>query len=863
MNWFLTCIVSLQINVVFAQFSDSFMDSNFTSNPVWNGDTASFTISSGLQLRLNAPSSGGISTLSTSSTAIMNGTWKFEILLDFNPSSSNFAKVYLVSTHSTLTDPLKGYFVKIGGHEDEVSLYYQNGYNETNIINGKDKRIDRSPVHLNIQVNHYLDGSWELFSDSLASFGFISEGLAFHDSLLSSSFFGVYCNYTSSRSDKFYFNNFRVTGTPFLDTIPPMFQEVKVINAHTIKLFFSEPIDLSILSSTSNYLISHKIGNPLQATIDSLDLSNVELSFSSSFPENTKLELLILNMTDSIGNMEDSIITSFELKVAGTADFHDVGINEIFPDPEPSIGLPEVEYIELFNRSDKIINLQHWTISDPTKSGLFPSQCIYPGEYLIVSSIVDSMVLSNFGRVIPISSFPGLNNGGDMLTLMDSNLNIIDRVHYSSHWYSNEKSDGGWSLEKINPYYNCNDENNWTVSTNPFGGSPGMINSVFDSAIDQQRPLLSQIVVIDDQLLQLTFNVMIDTSFEHYAIRIGRNDTLLIQQQIEFTSNQPEIQLDLHLPPGDQYWLSVAGLKDCYGNQKDISTLNFVVPSVGKSQDVIINEVLFNPRTGGSDFVEIYNRSNQFIDLYDWKLANYDVINDSIDNIKRLSSIHTLMPPETYVVFSKDTNNMVFEYPWTGPRKLIQSDLPNYNNAQGNVILLNTAKQVIDRFDYFESMHFRLLTNFKGVSLERIHYNRPTNDLTNWHSASQKAGFGTPGYQNSQFTSNTSKSTNFFLSPELFSPDNDGTDDVLNIHYLFESPGYIGSITVYDIYGREVRLLNRNSTFSAAGIVSWDGLNNNGKKATIGIYVIYLKAFKLNQQVVEIKLPCVLGHQLD
>jgi hypothetical protein len=77
--------------------------------------------------------------------------------------------------------------------------------------------------------------------------------------------------------------------------------------------------------------------------------------------------------------------------------------------------------------------------------------------------------------------------------------------------------------------------------------------------------------------------------------------------------------------------------------------------------------------------------------------------------------------------------------------------LPSFPDDQGSVLLLDAQGKELDMFSYKDDYHFPLLSNREGVSLERIDPASPSQNPANWHSASTDAGYGTPGYVNSQF----------------------------------------------------------------------------------------------------------------
>jgi len=47
---------------------------------------------------------------------------------------------------------------------------------------------------------------------------------------------------------------------------------------------------------------------------------------------------------------------------------YDVIINELFADPSPQIGLKDKDFVELYNRSNKVINLAGFIVTDGTSN---------------------------------------------------------------------------------------------------------------------------------------------------------------------------------------------------------------------------------------------------------------------------------------------------------------------------------------------------------------------------------------------------------------------------------------------------------------------------------------------------------------
>jgi len=144
--------------------------------------------------------------------------------------------------------------------------------------------------------------------------------------------------------------------------------------------------------------------------------------------------------------------------------------------------------------------------------------------------------------------------------------------------------------------------------------------------------------------------------------------------------------------------------------------------------------------------------------------------------------------------------------------------------------------------------------------LERINFDGPSLQA-NFHSAATSAGYGTPGYKNSQYSLHEDLSDTITVTPNIFSPDNDGNDDFATINYSFPSPGYVSNITIFDASGRPVRYLQKNSLNGLQGYYRWDGLDDKNRQLPQGIYIIYTEIFNTAGKKKQFKNTIVLARR--
>jgi hypothetical protein len=193
---------------LYAQFTD-----DFTTFEGWLGDTAEFSTDSTGLLRLTAPPETGKSIIWHPSKALMTGHWELFLSLDFNTSGSNYAKIHLSSDSLA-----NGYYVKVGGVDDEVSLYKLTSGQNTKIIDGTDDFLDFSSNNLSLMVDRDSVGNWMLKAKRSIDLSRFVQAQTFDDSHLQSDYFGIECVYTKTRSESFFFDNIVVEGYSFKDT---------------------------------------------------------------------------------------------------------------------------------------------------------------------------------------------------------------------------------------------------------------------------------------------------------------------------------------------------------------------------------------------------------------------------------------------------------------------------------------------------------------------------------------------------------------------------------------------------------------------------------------------------------------------
>ncbi|MCE7996989.1 MAG: hypothetical protein HEP71_33830, partial [Roseivirga sp.] len=400
------------------------------------------------------------------------------------------------------------------------------------------------------------------------------------------------------------------------DTTAPELNSVEVVSDQQLRVTFNESMDVGSIAAV-DFTISGGV------TVSDIEIEDefgisVLLNLSTAFERGTEFTLTISDLSDCTGNTIVSVDSDFFLGATPAAN--EVIITEIMANPSPTQGLPEVEYLEVYNASSKILTLDGLTLSDLTGTTNLPAVTFAAGEYLLLTSTGNVDEFSGI-EVGGVSSFPSLNTSGDSLAIADASDNLIFDVVYSTDFYGDDtKAAGGFSLEMINPETACFDDDNWTATNNTSGGTPGVQNSVFDNTPDTSAPELSSLEVVSDQQLRVTFNESMDVgSIAAADFTISGGVTVSdIEIEDEF-GNSVLINLAAAFERGIEFTLTTSTLNDCAGNAIVSVDSTFFLGATPSANEVIITELMANPSpTQGlpeSEYIEVYNASSKILTL--------------------------------------------------------------------------------------------------------------------------------------------------------------------------------------------------------------------------------------------------------
>ena len=257
--------------------------------------------------------------------------------------------------------------------------------------------------------------------------------------------------------------------------------------------------------------------------------------------------------------------------------------------------------------------------------------------------------------------------------------------------------------------------------------------------------------------------------------------------------------------------------------------------------DVVINEIAWmGTKTSASDeWIELYNNTDQDIDLTDWTLI-------SVDGSPTIN-LSGMIPSQGYFLLERTDDNSVSN---------ITAD-QIYTGALGNngekLQLKDETGLIIDEVDCSEGWFTGINSDTLKATMERIDPKLDGSTSENWDvnnqitrngtDADENPINGTPKARNSVYNISSLNRSSFTpglckLLGNYPNPFNPST----TIQYTLSdrSISHVISLKIYNVLGQEVITLVKKAQSPGEYFVNWDGFDYRGNKVPSGVYFYQL-----------------------
>ena len=257
------------------------------------------------------------------------------------------------------------------------------------------------------------------------------------------------------------------------DQTAPALVSAEALDATSVLVTFSEPLDPASAETEANYQIDGGVGAPVMASLQD-DPTRVVLALAAPLAGPTRYTLTATGIADRRGNAGAAQSVTFFFGQGEPAAPRDLVVNEFLYD-EPSADNPG-EFVELFNRTDKAFDLRDFTLNDGTGDDepvTDEPDFVVPGGYAVI--VEDGALFQSVFPDVPFVEQPtwsALNNPGDAIVLKYQGA-VVDSLRYTAAWGGEDVS-----LEREDPE-GPSVRANFVETADPRGGTPGAQNSRF------------------------------------------------------------------------------------------------------------------------------------------------------------------------------------------------------------------------------------------------------------------------------------------------------------------------------------------------------------------------------------------------
>lgn len=785
---------------------ESFDTSPVTSTNPWAGDLDCFRVTEAGELQLTGDPSKKNARLWLPLPFSRTMQWEFEIRMNLNPTNFNHVKVFVYSTLSAVTGKVEQYYVQIGSNNRDISLRSlgETEKTPTVLIAGEKNLADQEKVSLKVKLTLEKEEEWNLYTCMEGESKYKLQGKYRKklSDLRKSGYFRLECVYSKTHKQDFFFDNIRVmreiTSTPVHpdeggnDSEDPSGTELPALvnfseeSKTCLFLYFDRAVDVESAS-----FVLDVCGEAEEVSISD-DETVVRLVWGAARRKGRTYTLLYSGVWDKEKKKEGkgfySFVSQKGVSSDGSSEEGPNGGSE-GPDTSSSFPLGSLLINEIMADPKGLLSLPQTEYVElynasgsvlPLKGWTF----LYGGKPVALDAYAlpagKYLVLYREGRDIRV----GATGQAMPLAAFPSalaNTGKLLQLKDPSGQLIDEVT-----YEKAKPAVSWErSPSGWHLSADPAGGTPGTLNSIFVPEPDDD-PGVDPPLDPDDP---------------------DDPDT-------PSDSISPETP---PVPPG------------------------MLLPEPG---EVVFNELLPNPFPEGSEYIELYNRSVRELSLAGLSLAIRKA-DGSLSTRYPLASVSPVQEPGGYALLTKDKEGVTPFYLISTPSALHALKLPVLANTASTLVLFRTSDGVvIDEISYTAKWHAASVKNQKGVALERIDPDGPTQAPSNWTSATETAGYGTPGYRNSQYKREEPGHATGIEAP-VFS-DRTG---YYTIAYYLDQPGYHCRAWVYDTAGRRRAEIAMHELLGMEGEITWKGEGIDGHLLRCGPYILYLELYHENGHV--------------
>ncbi|MCK4640835.1 MAG: lamin tail domain-containing protein [Candidatus Marinimicrobia bacterium] len=270
---------------------------------------------------------------------------------------------------------------------------------------------------------------------------------------------------------------------------------------------------------------------------------------------------------------------------------------------------------------------------------------------------------------------------------------------------------------------------------------------------DAVPPVVLAVRAITDSTVFVDFDEEVDSTTAVTLTNYTIDNSIGNPVAVNWLGAQVELALGTKLSLDATYNLTVSGIMDLYENTMTEAVVEFMLKDYrGK---IVISEFTWNSHFYDNEFMELYNASDETIDIAGWSLRDEPeshkllYIPDTCDTEMAPGDFFTiwifadgLAAGRTMDLHFKPDFNAAWSY-----TNSVKISLWNWNNSGDIIFMWDEAGRLVEKIDFLEEEKFTLQCKWgAGPTCERIDPHADGNDPANWQ-ASWYYG-GSPGVAN-------------------------------------------------------------------------------------------------------------------